>query len=166
MNYFNDITTLDQLKNEFRKLSMKLHPDTSGYDSQADFVKMYAEFKNLSKRLKFTTGHKADETFDADKFYNRMQHFNGLKDIKVSFVGSFIWLEDEVKGAMYQQKDAIKAIRLDGYNFARWARKKVSWYFSPQDYKQLSKGKKTLEQIKSTYGCNSFKTKQGKFLSA
>jgi hypothetical protein len=166
MNYFNNITDLNNLKNTFRKLCVKLHPDTSGYNSQSDFIAMHKEFKALSKRLKFTTGKESDKDFNEDKFYDIVKKFDGLTDIKLSFVGSFIWLEDVNTGAMYQQKDAIKSIKIDGYNSARWASKKKSWYFSPQDYKQLSKSKKTLSEIKSTFGSQSFTTKKAAYLNA
>lgn len=156
MKYFNDCLTLDQAKNKFRKLSKELHPDTSGYSSQSDFVQMYAEFKEVTKILKFKTGKDTDKNFNVDKFADLLRNFDGLKDINISFVGSFIWLEDVVTGAMYQQKDVIKAIKIDGYSFAKWARKKKNWFFSPSEYKQKFGGKKTLEQIKSTYGNNTF----------
>jgi|TARA_R110000822_G_scaffold6851_6_gene28626 hypothetical protein len=166
MKYFNDCQNLDEAKNLFKTLVFKLHPDTSGYDSQQDFIVMHAEFKTVSSRLKFATGYKTDQDFNADKFYDVLRKFDGLNDININFVGSFIWLEDEVKGATYEQKEAIKAIQIDGLNSARFAGKKKAWYFSPEGYKQRAKSGKTLEQIKNTYGCNSFKTKKGKYLAA
>jgi hypothetical protein len=129
MNYFNDCLTLDQAKNKFRILSKKLHPDTSGYNSQSDFVKMYAEFKEVAKILKFKTGKESDKDFNVDKFMDILKKFEGLKNINISFVGSFIWLEDVVTGAMYQQKDIIKSIKIDGYSSPKWARKKTKLVF-------------------------------------
>lgn len=166
MTYFNNIKDLNNLKNEFRKLCVKLHPDTSGYNSQSDFIAMHKEFKDLSKRLKFNTGKESDKEFNEDKFYDIVKKFDGLTGITISFVGSFIWLEDAETGAMYKQKDTIKSINIDGYNVARWARKKISWYFSPSDYVQKSKGKKSLSEIKSTYGSNTFATKKSTFLNS
>lgn len=160
--YFHNCKTLDQAKNLFRDLCKKLHPDTSGKDSQADFIRMYNEFKNFRP----SENKKGDENFNADKFYNLVKKFEHLENIKVSFVGSFVWLEDMVKGATYNQKEEIKKISLDGYNVARFARKKIAWYFSPLDYKQRSKSGKSLDQIKNTYGCNSFNMLGSKKLTA
>lgn len=160
MNYFNNVNNLDEAKNLFRKLSIQLHPDTSGYDSQVDFVEMYKQFQTITNTLKFKTGYQGDKDFNAEKFYNIVKKFEGLENIKISFVGSFIWLEDIQYGAMYEQKEAIKEINIEGYNNARWARKKKNWYFSPEDYTQKGRSNKSLDQIKETYGSKEFKTKQ------
>ena len=158
MNYFINCITLDDAKNLFRTLCKKLHPDTSGYGSQTDFIAMFKEFK----QFKPSQETKTDANFNADKFYNLVQNFQHLKDIKISFVGSFIWVEDIKKGATYLQKESIKNINLEGMNSPRFARKKIAWYFSPSDYKQKFGGRKTLSQIKNTYGCNSFSMKGAK----
>ena len=45
MNYFNDCKTIDQAKNKFRTLCMKLHPDKGGKESE--FIQMFNQFKEL-----------------------------------------------------------------------------------------------------------------------
>lgn len=168
MKYFTDCQTIDQAKNLFRSLCKQLHPDTSGYNSQSDFISMFNEFKAF-KPQKDTFNQ--SETFNAEKFYNIVQMFEGLQGIKITFVGSFIWLEDietaenYKDGAMYQQKDQIKSILISGYNSARWANKKKSWFFSPLGYKQKFASKKSLEQIKDTWGKQEFTPEQRKRLT-
>lgn len=155
-SYFNTCNTIDEAKNLFRQLCKELHPDTSGKDSGSEFIKMFNEFKTFRP----STGAKEEKTFDASEFYDIVKNFDGLQDIKISFVGSFIWLEDEKPGATYLQRAKIKSVILKGFNGARFASVKKSWYFSPEDYSQKGKGKKSLEQIKSTYGCKVFKPSQ------
>lgn len=150
--YFTQCTTIDQAKNLFRDLCKKLHPDTSGYNSNTDFIAMFKEFKAFKPK----ETNENEPAFDGAKFYDLLKQFDSLTKIKVSFVGSFIWLEDIEDGATYFQREAIKSIKLDGYNSVRFASVKKTWYFSPLDYKQKSKSKKSLDQIKNDYGCNSF----------
>ena len=150
--YFNNCTTIDQAKNLFRDLCKQLHPDTSGYDSQSEFIAMFKSFKQFVPTQKTET----DKDFNADKFYNLLKKFDVLHDIKVSFVGSFVWLEDILKGATYQQKETIKTITIEGYNNANFASAKKSWYFSPSDYVRKSRAQKSLNDIKNTFGCKSF----------
>src|SRR5690606_17241308 len=134
MKYFNNCKDLNDLKSEFRKLCLKLHPDKGG--SHSEFIAMHKEFKSLANTLKHNTGFDKDKDFNADAFYSTVQMFNGLTDININFIGSFIWLTDVVNGAMYEQKETIKGITIDGLNPPRWANKKKSWYFSPKDYSQ------------------------------
>lgn len=157
MNYFKDCTTIDEAKNLFRKLCYELHPDTSGGDTEQEFIKMYNSFKSW----KPTAGTKEQQEFNAEKFYNLVKLFDGLQNVKVSFIGIFIWLEDATEGATYEQKEQIKGINIEGYSPARWARKKKRWYFSPTDYKQKAPSKtKTFEGLKSKFGCNTFNVNQ------
>jgi len=154
IQFFKDCATKDEAKNLFRKLSFLLHPDHNGGKDQ-DFIKMFQEFKT------FTPSNESEqnEPINTEEFYNIVQSFNALINITVSFVGSFIWLEDEEghKGATYSQRTEIKKILLAGYNSANFAGKKKLWYFSPLGYKQKYGGKKSIEQIKKTYGNKTFK---------
>lgn len=154
--YFNNCTTLDQAKTLFRELSKKLHPDTSGSDTAHLFIAMFKEFKAFKPSEK----HENDQHFNADTFYNLIKIFDGLNDLKIEFVGSFIWLSDGETGSTYAQKEAIKAIKIDGFKSASYASAKKKWFFSPEDYKQKSKSNKTFEELKTRYGCKTFATRQ------
>lgn len=154
--YFTKCNTIDEAKNQFKTLVFELHPDTSGRDSESEFIKMYAEFKKFKPSAPSTNG--IDQDFNAEKFYNTVQSFQGLKDIIITFAGTFIWLEDETEGATKAQKELIKEIKIDGFNTAKFAFKRLKWYFSPEGYKQSFKSKKSFEDIKNTYGSKQFST--------
>lgn len=156
-NYFQDCKTLDDAKNLFRQLCFELHPDHNNGNDQ-EFIKMYKQFENF----KPSTTRQGDENFKASEFYNIVRQFEGLQNVLVSFVGSFIWLEDEPmhEGSTKAQKDDIKAILLEGYNKPRFAPKRVKWYYSPQGYKQKFKSNKTFEDLKSTWGSKTYKPNQ------
>ncbi|MDR2223530.1 MAG: hypothetical protein LBE34_12485 [Flavobacteriaceae bacterium] len=159
-NYFSNCANLDEAKNIFKQLCFELHPDTSGYESQAYFVVMFKEFKSLENRFNNNTKEEnKQDHFNAEQFYNIVKMFDGLEGINIAFVGSFIWLTDLTPGTMYSQKENIKAIQLENYNTARWAGQKKSWYFSPDDYVRKSRSNKGLEEIKSLFGSVEFQTK-------
>ncbi|POR20780.1 hypothetical protein BWK57_12405 [Flavobacterium columnare] len=150
--YFKDCKNFDEAKNLFKNLCKKLHPDTSGYNSESDFTKMYSEFESLKKEGK-------DANFSTNNFYNLLKKFDSLNNINISFVGSFIWLEDIEKGALYFHKEIIKSIEIEGYNLARFAPKKKAWYFYPLDYKTKSFKSISIEDIKNKYGCDTYSKK-------
>lgn len=151
--YF-DVKTIEEAKNIFRDLCKMLHPDTSGYNSQSDFVKMFNEFKAFKPSV--TTKAEDETVFDADEFYNLLKHFDVLKNVKINFVGTFIWLEDLEPKATYNQREQIKSIVLEGFNTVRFAPVRKLWYFSPEEYKQKRNSKKSFEQIKERWGTTSF----------
>ena len=53
--YFDNIKTIEEAKNLFRDLCKKLHPDTSGYDSQNEFVKIAKVLFNGSEAFVYST---------------------------------------------------------------------------------------------------------------
>lgn len=152
--YF-DVKTIEEAKNKFRDLCKMLHPDSSGYNSHNDFVKMFDEFKAFKPSV--TTQNEEETQFDADEFYTLLKHFDVLKNVKINFVGTFIWLEDLEPKATYHQRELIKSIVLEGFNTVRFAPVRKLWYFSPEEYKQRKKSKKSFEEIKDHWGTTSFK---------
>ena len=159
MKYFLGVKNANELKELFRKLCNSLHPDKGGKVS--DFIAMMDEYNSLKDSF---NSEKESDNLNSEQFYNLLQQLEKLTNIRIEFIGSFIWLFDEVEGAMYEQKDMIKSFIFEGYNSARWAKVKKSWYFSPADYK--SKGKAIdLLKIKSKYSVQSFQSKGVKQLN-
>ena len=154
--YFKECTTLDSAKNLFRKLSFLLHPDTSGSDTQNEFVKMFQQFKNFVPASEHA--RKDDEAFNHEAFYNIVKRFDSLQDVLITFIGSFIWLEDMegAEGATKSQKEDIKSILLIGMNPPRFAFKRKKWYYSPEGYKQKFKSNKSFNELKYTWGHKTF----------
>ena len=159
MKYFLEVKNSNELKSLYRKLCNELHPDKGG--KAIDFIAMMEEYNSIKDSFNNET---ESENLNAEQFYNLLQQLEKLTNIRIEFIGSFIWLFDEVEGAMYEQKEIIKSFIFDGYNSARWAKVKKSWYFSPADYK--SKGKAVdLNLIKYKYGVKSFQSKGVKQLN-
>ena len=157
VQYFKDCKTLDEAKNLFRKLVFKLHPDHNNGEDQ-EFIKMYSQFENFRPVKPLTE----DEKFNAEEFYNIVRQFDKLNSVLITFVGSFIWLEDEPQheGSTKEQKEAIKDILIDGYNKPMFAGKRLKWYYSPVGYKQKFRSSKSFDEIKRTWGSKSYNPKQ------
>lgn len=151
MKYFKNVKNLESLKNQFRRLVMELHPDKGG--NQTDFIQMYKEFESLKIRLEngqMNSNKEFKQT--AEDIYNLIRNFDTLVNVRIEFVGNWVWLTDEEQGATYKQREEIKNIRLKGYNSARFASKKKAWYFSPEGYRKKSKKSFSLDEIKNNFG--------------
>ena len=159
MKYFLGVKNANELKSLYRKLCNELHPDKGG--KAINFITMMNEYNSIKDSFNNET---EGENINAEQFYNLLQQLEKLTNVRIEYIGSFMWLFDEVEGSMYEQKDMIKSFVFEGYNSARWAKVKKSWYFSPADYK--SKGKAIdLLKIKSKYGVQSFQSKGVKQLN-
>lgn len=159
-NYFKECNTLDDAKNLFKILCFKIHPDTrpdkDKEKGHIEFIELFKQFKNFRPTEEHT--RKGDDNFNADAFYNIVKRFDGLEDTLITFIGSFIWLEDEIgcEGATKRQKEEIKKILLDGYNAPRFAFKRKKWYYSPEGYKQRHRCTKSFDQLKYQWGHKTF----------
>lgn len=157
MNYFKDCSTLDEAKKMYRTLLMEFHPDkqTGSHTKTVELINQFKAFKPTKQA-------ETDKDFNFDKFHNLVMKFEHLDGLTVSFVGTWIWIE----GNTYPQKDKIKAIEIENFEPARFAKKKKAWYIAPKtDGKKRRGSGKSLEQIKAVYGSESYKTKSQKYLT-
>lgn len=141
MTYFKDITTLEELRKEYKRLVKINHPDNDG---SADDIKII----NVEYEIKFKILEKSD-------IYNRKK-YNQQEDemirdiinviihlnIDIEICGSWIW----VTGNTYTCKDELKG------NGFHWASKKKAWYWHNPEEVTRSHGKTTMADIRLRYG--------------
>ena len=141
MTYFKDITTLEELRKEYKRLVKINHPDNGG---SADDIKII----NVEYEIKFKILEKSD-TYNRKK-YNQ-QEDEMIRDIinviihlniDIEICGSWIW----VTGNTYTCKDELKG------NGFHWASKKKAWYWHNPEEVTRSHGKTTMADIRIKYG--------------
>lgn len=143
MNYFQDCTTLDEIKARYKKLAKQHHPDCGG-----DTETMQA----INTEYAFACAHvfkgenldaeEADEQLRMSEEYRKViEQIIHLSEIVIELVGNWIW----VTGNTFPVRKQLKAAGLF------FASKKVAWYYRAEEYKTKG-GKKTLEEIKAKYG--------------
>ena len=145
--YFKNITTIEELRAQYKALCIKLHPDKPTGDKRL-FVEMQAEYEQLIKN--FTNNIENSFTIEGEvelsKMIDKLINLNGLI---IELCGTWLW----ITGNTIEHKDSLKS-----FGF-RWAKKKVKWYWTP--YKTKRKGKKTMdmEYIREKYGTKTFVNK-------
>lgn len=119
MTYFKNCRTIEDVKETFRDLAKKLHPDCGG-DAE-EFKKMMAEYTVIFKRLKnvHRTAEKKAEQAEQDhtEYTERPEDFAGIINkvifmdgVEIEIVGSWVWLS----GNTYQFKEDIKERAFSG----------------------------------------------------
>lgn len=162
MNYFQNVSTPEQLKSEYRKLCKQYHPDKGGSTEQMQVIN--AQYERLMAG--FLSGKSADE-YGQGKFYKtreeeaeveakvreaveRIAHLDGLE---IEIIGAWVWVSGDTK----PHKDALKAA---GY---WWMHKREMWAFKGK----FSSGRSStsMEELREKYGSERVHTR-GRTLKA
>ena len=146
--WFNNPTTLEELKKEYKKLVFKHHPDKGGKTS--DMQEINAEYDSLFAILKNTHRSATGETYTAKesttetpeqfrKIIDKLIHLDG---ISIEICGSWIW----ITGDTYNNREELKKLHF------KYSKGKNAWYYHEPGYRKSSKKSFTLEDIRNMFG--------------
>ncbi len=149
-NFFIDCRTIEQVKNRYRDLAKKHHPDLGGNTARMQAINIeYAEAmrraipseENEYRREQANAGFKPLR--EAIEFAVTLP-----ENISVNICGFWLWLEGET----YLCKDRIKSFTsADGIRF-RWSKHKQSWYFAAVPSLNRSGHCYSFEEIEAIHG--------------
>lgn len=155
IEYILNVTTLEELKKEYRRLAVLHHPDNGG---DAENMKILNnEYDYLFERLKNTHKSHAGEYYEKEstgetpeEWKELIEKLIALKmvDVTIEIIGSFIWISGNTK----PYKDALKAL---GF---KWSQNKMAWYMAPEGYRRKSRKQYDLNDIRGMYGNSTVKT--------
>lgn len=157
MTYFTNCKNIEDVKETYRKLAKKLHPDCGG-DAE-EFKKMMAEYTVIFKRLKnvHRTANKAEQAEQEshteyqetpEMFADIINKVIFMDGVEIEIVGSWVWLS----GNTYAYKEDIKAA---GFF---WSSKHKKWYWNGGTHKSKKHSKLSFEQVKNLHGCQKVKS--------
>lgn len=161
MAYFKDISTLEELRKQYRDLLKKFHPDNANGSTEAT-QEINAEYDRLFKGLKDRhekTADSKDEGTRAD--FNKMKYdftedaklremlgkIIGFDGITIEIIGNWIWAFDS-----YIYHKELKEL---GF---RYARNKKAWYFHTEAFRKRSHKSLSMEDIRNYYGSTEVET--------
>ena len=149
MKYFNNATSLDELKKAYRRLAMKYHPDCGGSDEIMKQIN--AEHDALFETLKASHNKTADEyhqtTETPEEFREIIVLLLRLEGLTVELCGSWLWIGGDTR----QHKETLKAAG------CRWSNNKKLWYWHhAEEGRKWRRGKATMSDIRSKYGSQVF----------
>ena len=146
IRHFNNPTTLEELKKQYRELAHQHHPDSGG--STETMKAINTEYAGLFEKLKniHVNAHGEQYTKDtnetADQFIDLINQLMRMDNIIIEVIGCFVWVTGETK----PHKDKLKELRF------KWHSKKLCWYLAPEDYRRRSRKDYDLDEIRSMYG--------------
>ena len=173
MKYFNNVSTLEDLRRQYKELLKKYHPDNPQSSTEA-CQEINAEYYRLFKVLKDKHESKPDKTTDStntkqtsyndnkydwenDKALREiLQKIINFDGIEIEIVGAWLW----VSGNTYIFKDELKEI---GF---KWASQKKQWYFHTDAYRKRSRKSLSMDDIRNYYGSTKVQTDSRVLLEA
>lgn len=155
--YFSNLSTVEEIKNHYRALCRKHHPDLGG--DTATMQEINAQYKAALQRCD------GQESTNPDTGNTHTYHYNeeteqalidkiaelyaaGLPEaVRVYIIGLWVW----IMGTAREDKDTQKKLKAAG---CLWHSKRACWYFRP--YKAKHRGKRSnqdLAGLAARYGC-------------
>ncbi len=119
IEYFTTtIDSLQELKNQYKSLAKKYHPDLGGNNEAMKAVNL--EYEYLFNLISTGSGYSPAPEFELEKeFMDIIQQISNLDGIVIELVGKWVW----VSGNTINHKEVLKA---NGFRFAKI---KKMWYW-------------------------------------
>lgn len=143
MRFFNDCTTIEEVKAAYKKLAKQYHPDCGGDTATMQTLNTEYAFA-CAKILKcedLSTEEINEEIRLSEEYRQVIEQIVNLADIIIEVVGNWIW----ITGNTFPVRKELKAAGLF------FASKKVAWYYRAEEYRSKGSGK-TLDEIRGKYG--------------
>ena len=150
MKWFQNITTLDELRSEYRRLALLHHPDRGG--STADMQEINNEYDLLSKRLingnaSFSQGRKSWEHFVSTEIRNKLLEVIFLEGISIEVIGSWIWITGTLAAPSLGERPL------------KFSPNKLAWYWQSGDYRKRNGKQFSMEEIRAMWGTREVETR-------
>ncbi|MGE1024447.1 molecular chaperone DnaJ [Bacillus sp. GMs2/2] len=133
MKFFQSVTSIEELKKQYKKLAKKHHPDLGG--KHEDFIALKKEYDRLFEQLHSNSGKQNNGAYQ--NIIDKLIKY----DIEIEIIGTWIW----ITGNTYSLKTELKQL---GF---KWASKKKAWYWYEGEYKKFHNKDFSLDEIRSMH---------------
>lgn len=146
LKYFDGCTSLDEVKQLYKKLAMQYHPDREGGD-KAIMQEINLEYESIRKNPMFKYWKKTEETRkDFVEFPEIINKIIGLQGIVKEVCGRWLY----ISGQTYKYRSKFKDA---GFTYSN---DKKLWYFRPKDQKSNNREPHSMDYIRKKFGSDVF----------
>ena len=161
MMYFKNVTTLEELRKEYKRLVKQYHPDNGGDPEtikaiNAEYDKMFDLLKDADTTNTNSKNAKRWDKEEDQKIREAINRIIHLENITIEIVGCWVW----VSGNTYPVKSELKEA---GYKFSG---NRKSWYWHSDEQKRKGASKRSMDELKAFYGCETVEKEKKQKLTA
>ena len=166
--YFENVSTLEVLRKQYKELLKLHHPDNGGnlevmQEINAEYDKLFKILKDQHENGNTDQNH-AKSNYNNMKYdfaedeklremLNKIIHFKG---IDIELVGAWIW----VSGNTYAHKKELKELSF------KWASQKKMWYWHSEVFRKKSRKTLSMDDIRNYYGSTNVRSESMVLLQA
>ena len=150
MYFTTNIQSVEELRQEYHRLAVKMHPDKGGEHEK--FVEMQNEYERImggainNAFAQAATDGKRPPQWTASGERAIMEMIDRLMKVPgiiIEVCGSWLW----IRGQTFPVHEQLKAFGL------RYSRSKRAWYWSPYASKGKRRGRyRSMQQVRDEYG--------------
>lgn len=150
MKWFSDINNLADLRNRYKQLLFKYHPDNnSNTNTTAIMQEINSEYDELLKHFTSNQTSSNNDYSAETELKNILDEVVKIKaDILIELIGTWIW----ISGNTYSIRKQLSELGFD------WAPKKKMWYWGKSSHRCTSPME--MSMIREKYGSVVYKSRQ------
>ena len=151
LKFFENVTTLTELRKEYRRLAFIYHPDKGGdtvlmqilndrYDRLSEkFIKGNTDFSEGRKEYEMQVSEEIREMLDRIMF---------LQGVDIEVIGGWIW----ITGNTFAVRTTLKSL---GFMFSH---PKTAWYWHKGEYRKKNGKIQSMDEMRDFWGTQKIET--------
>ena len=151
LKFFENVTTLTELRKEYRRLAFIYHPDKGG-----DTVLMQIlndRYERLSEKfikenVDFSEGRKEYEMQVSEEIRQMLDRIMFLKGVDIEVIGGWIW----ITGNTFAIRTTLKSL---GFMFSH---PKTAWYWHKGEYRKKNGKIQSMDEMRDFWGSQKIET--------
>lgn len=144
-HFFEQVTTLEELRKEFHRLAFIHHPDKGGDTKSMQFLNNEYEklsFQLINSNEDFDQSRKEWEMELSEALQEKLDKIIALPNIVIELIGTWLW----ISGNTFSVRDILKR---EGFFFSH---PKSAWYFHQGPYVKKSGAIMSMDEMRNLWG--------------
>lgn len=162
IKYFFNVSSVEELKKQFRKLAKEYHPDMGGTNDDMRRINNEYEYLKefLDKGKTFNGNRTQEQEKQMDEHFRQVIMKIAHLPIDIEICGEWIW----VSGETYPYRQLLGRKENGGLGF-QWSKAKKRWYWAPYELGKKRRTNVSMDEIRNKYGSYTVQREERKQLN-